>query len=365
MKEPVIRRARAGDLTALTGALGQDHLFVDWMDRQRRNLGDLFVAWVDDAPVGSVFLWRAQPFLVELRQNLGWHPTISHLEVRPEWRDLGIGTKLVRAAERRATRLGHWRICLGVDQENTGARRLYDRLGYADLGLGPVAMVWSEPGPDGCTVRRPIACDWLVKALPGDGPGDGDWQSWDPWEAANVLKESDVDWHVAGGRAIDLHLGRQTEHPDELEVAIVRSDFAAWRDHLAEYDFYDVGSGQRHRLDPAVDPEPNHFEVWVCDPEVRKCRMDTVLEERSADEWLCRSIPGVRVPLSQAIEHTPDGIPYLRPEYALLGMARRRRAKDEADLAAVLPTLNRRARRRLTAALHQSDPEHPWLQRVA
>ena len=92
--------------------------------------------------------------------------------------------------------------------------------------------------------------------------------------------------------------------------------------------------------------------------------MDTFLEERTPDEWACHWLPGIRVPIDEAIAHTADGLAYLRPEYTLLGKAKHRRPKDEQDLDRVLPTLDSQGRERLRSGLREADPDHPWLARV-
>ncbi len=40
---------------------------------------------------------------------------------------------------------GHTRIALKVGAGNVGARRLYERLGYADWGYGMVVSSWEAP----------------------------------------------------------------------------------------------------------------------------------------------------------------------------------------------------------------------------
>jgi hypothetical protein len=53
---------------------------------------------------------------------------------------------LICAAEDIARQLGHEQIALGVGLDNPKARRLYERLGYADWGHGTVVGPgWSTP----------------------------------------------------------------------------------------------------------------------------------------------------------------------------------------------------------------------------
>jgi len=363
-----VRLAHDAELPVLVAAFGQEHFFRDRLIRQSQGLGELFVAWAGSTPVGDVYLWREQADEAPVREHLPWTPMINHLEVHPSWQKRGIGTALVRATEEHAARMGYGQICLGVSVDNHDARRLYTRLGYSDWEHGLVDVVWDEPGPDGAPVHYELVCHWLVRALPTQGPGLDDWEAWTPEEAHRRLKDSTVDWHVAAGWAIDLYLGRQTREHEDLEVAIDRADFPAWRSYLESqgYDLYDAAAGRLRRLGPGDEPDPKFHQVWLCDPRDDPVvwRMDTFLEERDGGQWSCHWLPDVRVPMSDAIDRTADGVAYLRPELVLLGKAKHCRPKDDKDLRLVLPTLDEAALDRLRFGLAAADPAHAWLAHV-
>ncbi len=56
---------------------------------------------------------------------------ISNIAVYPEYRTAGIGTRLIFVGEEEAKKYGAKRVILDVEVENTGAFRLYKRLGYS------------------------------------------------------------------------------------------------------------------------------------------------------------------------------------------------------------------------------------------
>jgi ribosomal protein S18 acetylase RimI-like enzyme len=56
---------------------------------------------------------------------------ISNIAVYPEYRTAGIGMELISVAEEEAKKSGAERVALDVEVENTGASRLYRRLGYS------------------------------------------------------------------------------------------------------------------------------------------------------------------------------------------------------------------------------------------
>lgn len=103
--------------------------------RQLRGRATYLVAWRGETPLGSVVLRRdgyngergsvAYPEAVE----------ICHLQVRPEHRGQGVGTALIAGAEREALRHGHRVVAMGADDDNPGALRLYERLGYRVTGI--------------------------------------------------------------------------------------------------------------------------------------------------------------------------------------------------------------------------------------
>src|SRR5215469_2955216 len=80
--------------------------------------------------------------------------------------------------------------------------------------------------------------------------------------------------------------------------------------------------------------------------------------DRSTSEWTYKRDARIRVPWERAL-HTGNGIPYQRPEIALLHKAHLDRSKDWADLAAA--RLDPDARARLANTLEQLG-YHTWAQ---
>lgn len=66
-------------------------------------------------------------------------PYIATIAISPEHRGQGIGARLVDAAERHVPHARHIFLC--VSSFNTGARRLYERLGYQQVGELPAYVI--------------------------------------------------------------------------------------------------------------------------------------------------------------------------------------------------------------------------------
>jgi ribosomal protein S18 acetylase RimI-like enzyme len=114
-----------------------------------------FVAWDGGHPVGHAHVaW----------QGYSGIPEIQDAFVLPERRGEGIGSALTASAEREATARGHRRIGLTVSVANAGARRLYERLGYADSGEEP-HRVSGTIVLRGRSVHVDDTLLWLVKRL--------------------------------------------------------------------------------------------------------------------------------------------------------------------------------------------------------
>lgn len=98
----------------------------DFRDAGRRRF--VYGAYEEDCIVGTIQL----VFIMRFRALANGHSIahIHHVEVADEFRGNGLGHFLVGRVEAIAKKRGFAFVTLLVEEENTGARRLYDRLGY-------------------------------------------------------------------------------------------------------------------------------------------------------------------------------------------------------------------------------------------
>lgn len=184
--------------------------------------------------------------------------------------------------------------------------------------------------------------------------------AWTPAEAAARLAGVSAPWYVAGGWAVDLFAGRQTRPHGDLEIAVPAARFPEVQSRFPEFAFDVVASGH---LWEAFTPELAELthQTWLRDPATGRYLVDVFREPHDGATWICRRDPSIRLPYPAVVCRTPDGIPYLAPELALLFKAKAARPKDRQDFATALPLLDVARRRTLAELLARVHPGHAWL----
>jgi hypothetical protein len=191
-----------------------------------------------------------------------------------------------------------------------------------------------------------------------------DLEAWEPWRPETLraaLGSIRLPWAVAGGWAIDLHLGAETRPHDDIEIVVSRDYIDAVTARLDELEWFGVGDGLAW---PLADAPQHLHQTWGRDRSSHHWRVDVLREPWEGKQWVFRRDPRVRRPLAEAIELRPGGISYLAPEIVLLFKAKFPKEKDEADLALTLPTLTRERITWLRNALELVHPGHEWLARL-
>ena len=109
---------------------------------QKEGKATYLVAWEDKTPVGHLLIrWDGSleiPRIVDrmpMAAKFADYPSFEGIDVRLDRRGRGIGTALIRHAERLVRQRGFEQAVIEVDIDNLRARTLYERLGYAESGL--------------------------------------------------------------------------------------------------------------------------------------------------------------------------------------------------------------------------------------
>ncbi|AWU93668.1 GNAT family N-acetyltransferase [Azospirillum ramasamyi] len=150
-----IRPARPDDLPKLEWfGLHTPHreILAGAFRLQERGDGAMILAEVNGFPVGQICI----DFL---RKRPSGRATLWALRVFQPFRKLGLGVRLVRAAERLVLQRGVPFAELGVDRDNAGVLPFYERLGYEHCGRERGQFLYHTP--EGRLVR--VAIDqWLL-----------------------------------------------------------------------------------------------------------------------------------------------------------------------------------------------------------
>ena len=181
---------------------------------------------------------------------------------------------------------------------------------------------------------------------------------------AQRLETLAVPWCVAAGWAIDLFVGHERREHDDLEIAVPHQAFPQVQALLGDLAFYAVGDGEVAALAESPDRLAETHQTWGLDRAAFEWRIDVFREPSDGGRWICRRDGEIRLPYTQLIERTVDGIPYVRPEVVLLFKAKAARPKDETDLTDVLPLLAPSRRALLHDWIARVHPGHAWLGRL-
>jgi ribosomal protein S18 acetylase RimI-like enzyme len=154
LQQVSIRTATRSDLPSLEWDGELRHFRRLFADAYKRVEQGEAVIWITELPeaglIGQLFL-----SLHSGRPELSDGVTRGYIygvRVRPEYRNRGIGTQLMLAAETELIERGFSYATLNVGQENPKAQRLYERLGYRIVA--PEAGRWSYEDENG--LRREI-----------------------------------------------------------------------------------------------------------------------------------------------------------------------------------------------------------------
>ncbi len=139
MKQVFIRQAKKDDLIDLEWDGEYTHfrrLYADAYCMVEQGKGMIWIAEADgDGLIGQCFvsLKGGRP---ELADGVS-RAYIYGFRVRPQYRNNGIGTRIMYTIEQDLWKRGFRQVTLNVGKDNEDARRFYDRLGYQVTGSDP------------------------------------------------------------------------------------------------------------------------------------------------------------------------------------------------------------------------------------
>lgn len=137
--------------------------------KQLRGEVTYLVAYWMETPVGHVLMkWNGTKDEV-VTAHINNCPDIEDLLVTDKYRNKGVGQKLLSYCEKLAKQRGFERIGLGVGIENEPAKRLYQKLGFHDSGIGEYQVGGIFKDEMGKVHSWNETCIYLIHRLTGDG----------------------------------------------------------------------------------------------------------------------------------------------------------------------------------------------------
>ncbi|WP_082235593.1 nucleotidyltransferase domain-containing protein [Halobacillus massiliensis] len=168
-------------------------------------------------------------------------------------------------------------------------------------------------------------------------------------------------WMVAGGWAIDLHIGEETREHGDIEAAVFREELPQLSQLLNSWETY---ISDKSRIIENNLQEPLEEHIHEIHAHREEARLEILLNWKNKENWVFRRDEEITFPLAHMNLHSEQGIPYLNPEIVLLYKAKNTNDKDEHDFKSVFPHLNERQKEWLKQALIQHQPKHHWLEKL-
>ncbi|GAA4061623.1 nucleotidyltransferase domain-containing protein [Streptomyces shaanxiensis] len=191
---------------------------------------------------------------------------------------------------------------------------------------------------------------------------------WEPASLSEVVARFsglECRWWVAGGLAIELAVGHRIRSHGDIDVLLLRRDQREAQQALAGWQWWAAdppGSLRRWASDEVLPPGVH--DIWCRPGLADPWRIQIMLDESHAQEWVSRRDPRVRRPISALGMTTAEGVPFLAPDVQLYYKAKAPRPKDEEDFDAALPVLTDQQRQWLVDAISMTYGAHPWSRRL-
>ncbi len=196
----------------------------------------------------------------------------------------------------------------------------------------------------------------------------GGWEPLSVDAVTDLLRGVDTPWWIAGGWALDLHLGRVTRPHHDIDVLVLREGLPRIRERLAGWELHAADPPGAGALRPwpadEVLPRALH-DVWCRPTPGSPWALQLMVDDTDGTDgtdWVYRRDRRIRRPVPElAGPASSADRPVLAPEIQLLYKSRTPRPKDVADFRQVLGPLGEDRRDWLRTALSTVTPQHDWL----
>ena len=156
----IARKATEADIPALREITGHDESRrLKPGGRSYHPENCMMVVEEESKVIGSVFVLFVRPPRWPDADDTSQLPQIISFVVKEGHRNQGAGTFLMGAVEEEVKARGLTSLYLGVDPEDSGALRLYKRLGFEPISPKPYCSSYTDTDLDGNTYE---VVEWLI-----------------------------------------------------------------------------------------------------------------------------------------------------------------------------------------------------------
>ncbi|MFB0832125.1 nucleotidyltransferase domain-containing protein [Brevibacillus laterosporus] len=179
-----------------------------------------------------------------------------------------------------------------------------------------------------------------------------------------VFSEIPIRWCIAGGWALDLHLGNKSRQHSDIDVIVIREDqLAAYQSLKRDWTLYKAKEGKLMIWEEGEFLKSTN-DVWVSKNNNSPWAFQIMLIDIEESYWIYKREKSIKRAINEIFLRTPEGIPYLKPEVQLLYKAgsSQVREKDYNDFQTILPILSLQEKEWLKVSLKQQFPGgHAWI----
>jgi hypothetical protein len=197
-----------------------------------------------------------------------------------------------------------------------------------------------------------------------------DFSNWKPLtvtEVSNLFSRIPISWGIAGGWALDMHLGRKTREHSDIDIVIFREDQQVVYQHLKnDWMLYKAKDGklslwlEGEYLDEVSD-------IWISRDNQSPWALQIMLMDYEQEHWIYRREKTIKLAKVELFSFDENNVPYLKPAIQLLykGGSSQIREKDFRDFQSVLPSLSSKEKEWLKKALKsQFSSGHSWMKNL-
>ena len=157
------RKITEADLSSLQEATGGDESHrIKPGGRSYHPKNCIIVVEEAGAIIGSIFVVFVRPPRWTDADDTSRLPQMISLIINEDRRNQGAGTYLIGAVEEEVKSRGLTNLYLAVDREDSGAQRLYKRLGFKTIPTEPYTTSWTWTDSDGVVQKETV---WLVDMM--------------------------------------------------------------------------------------------------------------------------------------------------------------------------------------------------------